>query len=251
MAEVDRLEEIEHAPIQEAVLDVRAELPKELALEDVEALHGKVSRDYPDKKIQRIWQQEFRVGEALSPEAGTAGKVHGGIFRSEDGKQVVQFRSDGYTFSRLRPYTQWEELFPEAKRLWDVYAAWAKPLKVRRIATRYINVIELPGPKVNLDDYFTAPVPVPKDLPQELATYMQRAVLHFPAEGIQAIVTQSPAPPGSTQKPNTIPVLLDIDVFKVGEFSEAEAWRAFRDLRRIKNRVFRSYLTDEAIKLFQ
>ena len=44
-------------------------------------------------------------------------QVDGYVFTSADGKQVVQYRLDGFTFSRLRPYTRWEEVFAEAQKV--------------------------------------------------------------------------------------------------------------------------------------
>jgi len=150
----------------------------------------------------------------------------------------------------LRPYTHWEELIPEVTRLWTVYTSIAEIARITRIATRYINVIQFPGPSVNMDEYLTAPPAVPKGLPQELGSFLQRVVLRFKEEGVQAIVTQSPAPSGSG-KDETARILLDIDAFIEREVVEADVWTCFETLRSIKNRVFISYLTEKALELFR
>ena len=70
----------------------------------------------------------------------SAGGPDGYLFTSVDGRQVVQARLDGFTFSRLKPYDKWESLRDEARELWQHYVQIASPETVTRVALRYINV---------------------------------------------------------------------------------------------------------------
>ncbi len=57
---------------------------------------------------------------------GIVALVYQGFSKTPDRLNVAQFRRDGFTFNRLRPYTKWEEIRPEALRLWQLYTAKAK-----------------------------------------------------------------------------------------------------------------------------
>ena len=54
-------------------------------------------------------------------------------------------------------------------------------------------------------------------------------------------------------KPNTVALVLDIDVFRAEDLpaTEAQLWEQLEQLRHAKNFVFESCITDEARRLFQ
>ena len=216
----------------------------------LEALHGFIQTEYPEKQKRTMWEGSFELKEEKEPLARTQSQVIGYLFKSADGKQVVQFRLDGFTFSRLRPYTRWEDIFGEAKRLWDVYRVHAKPVRVNRLATRYINSIEIPSKKFDYDDYFKMAPKVPPDLPQLLSHFFTRLVVPFPDEGVTAIITQTPS-----EKPDPInsAVILDIDVFKEVNLSpdDAKIDEIFAILRKVKNEIFSGSITDKTKELFR
>ena len=93
----------ENAPINEALIDIRAELPKDVTLSTLEAFHAEVKERYPGKKKRLLLEEQISI-EAPPSEKRTE---LGFAFESEDGKQIFQARLDGFTFSRLRPYTNW------------------------------------------------------------------------------------------------------------------------------------------------
>ncbi len=39
--------------------------------------------------------------------------IQGYFYKSDDGKNIARFRKDGFTFSRLKPYTDWESVLVE------------------------------------------------------------------------------------------------------------------------------------------
>src|SRR5439155_19957410 len=115
----------------------------------------------------------------------------GSRFDATDGKTVAQFRSDGFTLNRLKPYEDWRTLWNEAKRLWLVYVEHVKPVGVTRLALRYINELQLPlEPGEDFALYLAAPPNIPAELPQHLSDFAVRAHLHEPSSGLAAVVTQ-------------------------------------------------------------
>ena len=69
------------------------------------------------------------------------------MLKTEREREMIQLRVDGFTFNRLKPYTSWEKIFPRAYRFWKKYLDCVEPVGVTRLATRYINALDVPIPK--------------------------------------------------------------------------------------------------------
>lgn len=245
------LETFAKAPLTEALVDIRVQLPDTVTLETLETLHDRIQRDYPKKNARRKWQGQVQFKENGEPIATSKDLgVDGYFFTSEDHKQVVQFRLDGFTFSRLRPYQQWSHLRDEAKRLWEVYNLQVSPIAVERLAVRYINSIEIPSKKFDLEDYFTTPPDIPEGLACLMEQFFSRMLIHFPEKGTKAFVTQTIS---ETSDPLVTPIILDIDAFVESSFKpNSEAiWSALETLRDLKNQIFFSSVTEKAKELFR
>ena len=63
------------------------------------------------------------------------------MLKSHDGLSIAQFRIDGFTYNRLRPYPSWEDILPEAIRLWRIYVATVVPEGIARAAVRYVTAL--------------------------------------------------------------------------------------------------------------
>ena len=238
-------------PITEALIDIRVQLPGNVSLADLENLHTQIKHGYPDKKTRNRWEGTLELKGEKEPLKTIRSQIDGYLFSTPDGKQVAQYRLDGFTFSRLRPYSQWEDVYREAARLWDIYRTETKPLLVTRLAVRYINSIEIPSKSFDYDDYFTAAPKIPQGLPQLLQHFFTRLVIPFPEQGAVAIVMQTPS---DKQDPVNSATLLDIDVFAEVKNLSAEDARIdeiFGNLRKIKNDVFFNSITEKTKELFR
>jgi len=137
---------LSRAPIVEAVFDVRAKTLTGFDVEKFSEAHGEVAAEYPQKEAMNQFEFGVRHRPGKTPEQHfTELGDLGYRFTSEDKLQIVQFRSDGFTFSRLAPYTKWDHVFQEASRLWKIYERITPLEEATRIAVRYIN--RLPFPK--------------------------------------------------------------------------------------------------------
>jgi uncharacterized protein (TIGR04255 family) len=237
----------ENAPITEALIDIRVELPSGVTLKTLEAVHDKVKQVYPGKKKRVYVQGQFSAGD----EVGAVAKqtVMGFALATKNGKQIFQVRLDGFTFSRLRPYGNWGDLRDEGRRLWELYREAVSPQKITRVAVRYINQIDIPVRAIDYKDYFRTAPEVSPVLPQELSGFFMQ--LHFPQPDLGGllILTQTAVPP---PRPNMNSVILDLDVFKDGVeiASDDEVWELLETLRNRKNEFFEGCLTDKARELF-
>jgi uncharacterized protein (TIGR04255 family) len=237
----------ENAPITEALIDIRVDLPASVTqLQALESVHDQVKSKYPGKKkgIQVFGQ--FSGGDAVGASASQT--LTGFAFNSDDGKQIIQSRRDGFTFSRLRPYGSWPELRDEARRLWDVYRSTLKPERITRVAVRYVNQIDIPLPTIDYKDYFRTTPEVSPVLPQGLSNFFMQLQFPLPDLGGLLILTETAVPPPN---PTTTSVILDLDVFKQAEMADdTEIWELLESLRDKKNEFFEGCVTERTRALF-
>ena len=231
---------LKNAPIIEALIDIRVKLDSSFEVEKILSIYDKIKTKYPEKQKQQISQVIFGIDEK-NQEKSPIKKINGFRFISEDKKQILQARLDGFTFSRLKPYKSWDELKKEAKRLWDFYKEIVKPLAITRVAVRYINNLNIPMPLGDFGDYLTAPPTVPDKLPQGVSSFLTRVVIREPDNKADAIITQAL----EQVVTDTAPIILDIDVFKSNPDSmdEKDTWAILEKLRVFKNKIFFESIT--------
>lgn len=240
-----------HAPIKEALLDIRVELPKETSLKDLQSIYDSIKERFSEKKQKMSYEGGFKMLEKGGTETlPTSGKPDGYLFRCPGENKIVQSRLDGFTFNKLKPYEDWEKFRDEAHSLWDKYFEIAKPAKIIRLGLRYINEIEMPLPMKNFREYIlTIPVIAPK-LPQSLSGFfMQLTVLNHDIDA-EAIITETIKRPTANKK---LPFILDIDVFRNTDYNEnkSEIWDEFEKLRAFKNDIFINSITEKTKELFK
>jgi uncharacterized protein (TIGR04255 family) len=242
---------LQNAPIREAIIDLRVKLPSGITHEKLATLQESIKDQYPGKKYRRESQFAIKIkeGEPVKGVLKNEG-VLGYLFLSADNTQIVQFRLDGFTYSKLKPYDSWENLRDEANRLWNLYSGSLNPEIINRVAVRYINNMEIPLPIKDFDEYLTSPPIVPKALPQSLSSFLTRMVIPDPSLPATAIITQSLEP---TLKPNLISILLDIDVFREDNFdpNNLSSWDFIEKLRTYKNKIFFESITEKTVELFK
>jgi uncharacterized protein (TIGR04255 family) len=237
---------LRNAPILEANVDFRVTMSKGF---DVQAFRNlaDVLPGYPTVEAWHRLQTSFTFREGR-PEPPVSETGPGGyVYRSADAFSVAQFRIDGFTYSRLRPYTSWDDIYPEVIRLWGVYRRVGRPEACSRIGVRYINKIELPDGTVELNDYLIAPPRVPEGVPDSMTSFLTRIIVKDPEHDRFAIVGQSSqvelgAGPTSW-------ILLDIDAFRTADGGlEARVEDTLEQLHDLKNRIFFGSVRDEIIK---
>lgn len=245
--------QLPNAPIIEAVLDIDCDLPPSLELEMLkaaatDALQGR----YPKFRQQLIHQHVFRKEAGAEPEIQMKESLGPMQFLTQDEKQLVQFRPNGFSFNRLAPYSSLDDYLPEIEASWNTFRELARPLLVRKIGIRMINRILLPMPEGRLDfgDFLLVPPRLPETgdklgfigfLDQHLAADVET--------GNQANIVKTTELP----QDGKLPLILDIDVFHPGQLGQ-ESWEdllaRIKSLRNLKNRIFRHTLTPQCLNLF-
>jgi len=241
---------LSNAPIIEAIIDFRTKLPAAFEVTRFSSLKEMLGESYPKMEEQRAFETGVTFkGKQLQQILEDKG-LRGYFFKSHDGKNVVQFRLDGFTFSRLKPYTNWQDVLAEAKRLWKYYVDAASPDLVTRIAVRCINQLNIPLPVDDFARYLTAPPNIPRDLPQDISHFLTRVTICDRRLDIMAHIIQALE---KSSEPDRVSIILDIDVFKHKEsgFEELEVWENLDKLRGLKNRIFFDSITEETARLFE
>ncbi len=245
MAKAAKPRHLSRAPITEALIDIRLTLPKETrTLPYLAELNTQFGGSYTDRKDIKECQYKVQFGR---PELDEKTSTQLGFrYTNAENTQVIQATINGFTFSRLPPYENWERLKEEAKRTWTIYSHHVRPETITRVAVRYINRLVLPGLLVELDQYLRYVPKVPKVLPQVLGPYFSQIVVPDRQGQRTAIITQSSPP-----NPVAVSPILDIDVFMERLFSdEDEVWGALDQLRDFKNQIFFDCITEKTAKLF-
>ena len=247
----ERFPNLTHAPIHEALIDFQVELPPDTGIETLAKIEKRVSAGYPTVKtrIKSEGRVHFRPEGRLEFDP-TSDRPDGKIFISEDEKQVFQARLDGFTFSRLRPYQKWDCLSQEAQRLWEVYVEVVKPKQIIRVATRFINHLELPLPLRDFSDYLTAAPAVPPRISQEMISFFSRVFIAESSIEANAVITQAVE---GEPNPQTVAVVLDVDVFREVRFEPAdpEIWKLLDRFRGVKNRIFFESITEKCVEMYR
>lgn len=243
------VQKLANPPIVEALMDFRVGPSRDLDVSELRAAGARLP-GYPKVEERRFLQGAIRVHGGTSEATATHG-TYGYGFRSADGNRLVQFRIDGFTFNAIDLYPGWEVLRKEALEAWHVYVESTRPKCVTRAALRYINRLEF---QVGTDiaafgKYLTMPPDLHDGLREDnLTGYLCKRTLSDPTTGVQTNLIHALE---ATDR-DVYPVLLDIDVYRVGEFAVdgKELSVVLRDLHEKKNKVFFSSLTEDAVALF-
>lgn len=247
------VEQFKNPPIQEALLDIQVTLPPDVKLETLKKFGEGLDARFPETQERISWKQGFQIGGAGETHAIRSSRsVDGYLFISKADGKVAQARRDGFTFNKLRPYSNWETFSAEAKELWERYVALARPASVQRVALRYLNRIALPLPVGDLRDYCLLFPDLPAALPQGMSEFFLRVTLPVPDAPSASSVTLTFDPPAPDAA--VLNLILDNEAACVlGSLNvDTEAiWSKLAALRELKNKVFDASLTEETKKLFR
>ena len=242
-----KLRHLRNAPVVEAIIDVRVEARPDFQGEAVLPLREMLRGEFPKAEERRGVSFQVAFGGAASEQGLQDHGVNGVFLRSEDEKSVAQFRTDGFAFNRLAPYSSWHEIHPIALRLLTLYLDIARPQSIVRVAVRYINRLQIPTQR--FAEYLTAP---PRSVPGTSGppgSFME-VLLSSEPDGAKINYTQALETNDSRGDIST--VLIDVDAYNTDpcEPDASEVSARLSALHTLKNRVFFASVTDLATELY-
>lgn len=237
----------DRAPIREAIIDIQIENSSSLTLGNFERAGILPPQGYAERHKMMRGQLRGQVEEGVLTATASQDPL-GYAFVGGEGKHVVQFKVNGFAFSRLAPYQTWEQLRNEAKTLWDSYRQIVGAFPVVRIGLRYVNQLDLPVSMRDFRDYIRSYPEISSDLPQLLAGFFMQVQIPQEDLGAMLVLNEAIVPPSG---PDVVSVVLDIDVFKQGLKLESDddVWNIMDTLRLRKNLVFEGCITNNTREL--
>jgi uncharacterized protein (TIGR04255 family) len=254
--DINRSETFEHlpkAPIAEAVIDIRALAQRKWEETAIRADVEPKLEGYSYQDSQREYRLELK-GDAAKPPAQELRDLgwKGLRVRSSDKLHIAQFNRDGFVFSRLEPYADWEHMRDEALRLWVVYREIAKPIEVGRLGLRYINRIRMSPEERDFQRYIDPAPELPRGVGLNLQDFVHQDFLEVPGHHytVRIVSTiQDLTAEGGVQSF----VILDIDVGlqQKSSLEKANLAQHLEEMRWLKNKVFFGSITSEALNEFR
>jgi uncharacterized protein (TIGR04255 family) len=238
-----------NSPITEAIIDLRVTFPKGGDVKVLDQPRDVLKAEYRDVDAMFAAQGEMVVGP-LGNSASVRQHPIGWKLSTGDGKQIVQLRNDGFTYSRLAPYEAWRSFQRDASRAWESYRNTTLLFPIERLAVRYINRIDIPKDRIELKEYFRTFPEISPDLPQSLEGFFVQLLVPFPELTATCLINQTIVPPARV---GVVSVVLDIDLFRTVDVPQTEEsiWEYFECLRVEKDRIFEACITDSTRQLFQ
>ena len=197
-----------NSPIIEALCEFRFEAGTPWDLTIPGLLYERIRQTFPGKRPAK----HFEV--TLAP---TPGQVKHQLvatdrmqFLREDEKALLQVDRDLLVVNHLKPYPTWTEFLPLIRQAFKAYGDVANPKGLRRIGLRYINRIEIPGPRVELEDYLNFRPFVGAGLPQDFASFIVGIEIPYDNSRDRLRLQATTA---AAQPPGAVAIMLDLDYF--------------------------------------
>jgi uncharacterized protein (TIGR04255 family) len=240
------------APIIEAVLDIDCALPPSLKLEEMETPARDVFRaNYPKFRKQLLLQHSIKQAAEGPAEVSGSKALQAFQFLTDDEKQLIQIRNSGFSFNRLEPYSSLDDYIPEIQKQWEAYRSLVAPVRVRRIALRFINRLLLPvdGGNLKLSDHLRQAPQIPEETRLSLTGFLHQHQAMEEGTGNQVAIILASQP----VEDDSLPVILDITASRDCRL-DPQDWEeistVISSLRVLKNQVFRQSLTEPCLSRY-
>lgn len=243
-------------PVMEAIIDIFVTLPKGTTLKKLYDFHEEIKAEFPKIKTRKKWTGNICISNEQAEIQSTQGEIEGYWFTTDTESKIIQFRLDGYSFNKLKPYKSWDSFKNEAMIYWDKYKKIAVPTTVSRIGIRYINRIDIPLPITDISEYFQTRPEISEKLPQGLSGFLMRLVIPLPDiikdDPISPIayVTQTIGKISEDKK--TIPFIFDINIQGNVNLKpeDSDVWSIIECLKKSARDIFQESITDKTRELF-
>ncbi len=245
---MDKIAPYKNAPITEAVIEIRTQLPESVSVATLETLNENFGSQYPKKKAVHSIEGMMTFGKTMTSAMGST--PDGFLWISTDDRYVARTRMGGFALSRLAPYECWDSFRDEARRTWNIFKAGVNPLGVTRVGVRYVNLINLPLPFEDFGEYLRTHPTVSPELPQGLSGFFFQVTI--PQHDLDANLCINEGIVDSKEN-SKASVILDIDLYTTADLPHDDdaLWDILETLRLRKNEVFEACITDKTRELFQ
>ncbi len=234
------------APIVEAVLEISADVPADVT----PGALGSQLEPERQRYDQKFDVSTFGAGVTIdatgvtAPSATAQQQLMGYMFVDPHNHRLFQVRRNGFLHSKQAPYDKWESFRDEARRLWQLYVAAARPTLVRRLGLRYINRLDLPTGEPDLKEYLLTGPEIALGIAQSLSGYtMQLDIPQPDIPNCLLIIREAIVKP---PRPNVFSIVFDMDILCGQQFnpSDTAIWTALEQMHTRADETFERSITD-------
>ncbi|MDD5023993.1 MAG: TIGR04255 family protein [Methanoregula sp.] len=116
-------------------------------------LYEKLKAEFPHKESRINQEIEFRADEkGLKPWVKNPDQL--AVFLSNDRLTLIQVGQNRLSIHHLKPYSGWENFRPKIKHAFEMLNSITEIRGIDRMALVYIDKIEIPGPNIDMKEYF-------------------------------------------------------------------------------------------------
>ena len=241
-------------PIVEAIVDFDCDVPPDKDLKSLEQSARETFHEhYPDAQPRYLQEVRVATGQDGAFNSSLQRSLQAWMFRTSDGKQLVQVRQSGFSFNRLAPYVGFDACLPLIEDAWRRYCELVELIVVREIRLRYINRILLPMGEVEkkgLDYFLAVEAAPPAGTRLERSGFLTQYQATDPETRFRATVILASQPAEGGQ----LPVMFDNGVSANGEWGPSD-WASLasvlESLRELKNRIFFQTVKPSCLEQFR
>ena len=195
-------------PIIEAVCEFKLTQDSSWDLTIPGIMYENLADEFPKRERHLLQEVETKkVEEGVQQQLRTTERVR---FLSEDTKAFFQIGPYVLAVHCLKPYPTWAVFRAMIEKGFSVLGAVGDIGGLQRIGLRYINRVEIPGQRVELDDYFEFRPFLGERLPQDMNTFLVGCVLPFSEQRDLCKVQLADA---VLENQETSAFMLDLDYF--------------------------------------
>lgn len=244
-----KFDHLKNPPAIESVLDITTD---EITDDNIQLLHvknGALRKKFPGEEQIHLYEHSVIMGK--NQQMTHTSRPLGYRYKSEDQKEIAQFRPNGFSYNRLQPYPGWKTFIKTGIETWDFYKKIRKTFDIKRIGLRFINVIKLPDENIDLSKLFK--VSITSQLKSGLGHIKQfqyRYVREF--EEIDCIAIVNFVQNATNQ--GQLSFVLDIDVIKQAQakgLDETIISTYLENMRQAKNAIFFDTLTPKVLENYK
>ncbi len=235
-------------PIVEAICEFRFEpgTPWDMAIPGL--IYEKIKDSFPKRRQVQEVETSIVVGpEGVEHKVTPIDRMQ---FLREDEKALIQVGPNLLAVNHLKPYPTWQKFLPLIRQGVDAYVGAASPKGIHRVGLRYINRIEIPVARVELEDYFEFRPFVGAGLPQDYGAFIVGIQIPF-EDSRDALRLQLAS--AAVEIPSTVAVILDLDYFlaQPGGVPIEQVFEWIEIAHCHVERVFEACVTDRLRQMFE
>ena len=232
-------------PIVEAVFEVQ--FLEALSTRDLERLRERFANQYP--KIDQQNQVDIEI--KLDGSATTKAVPIGFKMTSSDAVDIVLLQHHQFATSRTAPYEGWDKFIGTIKTNYDEFTKVAGRTTLTRIASRYINRLDIPTEEiegVDMLQFLRFGVAMPDEMSKSIGPFSVAA--NFAVDEVKVLAQCAVIAPALL---NHLSLLFDIDAFVDKDIRPHKdaIWEVAERLHKVKNDVFEAGITDRLRERFK